>query len=147
MLRSKTCFKCKLEKALQEFYAHSAMRDGYLGKCKECTKKDVREHRLSNLEKIREYDRRRGKLPERIALNVSVTRAWRAEDKRRSAAHQAVSRAILKGAISKECCARCGSSKSVAHHESYDRKLDVVWLCMPCHKERHKEMAMNGIAP
>jgi hypothetical protein len=28
----------------------------------------------------------------------------------------------------------------LAHHEDYDRPLDVMWLCQPCHKQRHKEL-------
>lgn len=141
MIRSeKECFKCKTVKSLEEFYKHSAMADGHLNKCKECTKKDVGRHREQNIEKIRAYDRARGILPHRLALAAKVQKLWRSEDRRRSAAHNAVARAIRNGSLSKENCVRCGSNKSVAHHEDYNKKLDVMWLCMPCHKQRHKEI-------
>lgn len=140
MIHSKQCFKCKTVKPLTEFYKHTGMADGHLNKCKPCTKQDVGKHRLENLERVRAYDRERGKLPERQQLKNEVTRAWRSEDKRRVAAHNAVARAIAKGFFKKQPCERCGNEKSLAHHDDYDRKLDVMWLCQPCHKQRHKEL-------
>jgi len=136
----KECFKCKTIKPLTEFYKHSEMADGHLNKCKQCVKHDVAEHREKNLEKIRAYDRERGKLPERIKLSVEVNRAWRSEDLRRQRAHGMVSRAIKKGELKRMPCIRCGKSKTEAHHDDYDKPLDVMWLCTPCHKQRHKEL-------
>ena len=140
MIRLKSCFKCKIEKPLSEFYKHAAMGDGHLNKCKTCTKDDAHQHRAKNLERIREYDRERGKLAHRLAANTEVTRAWRAEDKRRQQAHKAVSKALRHGTLFKEPCCRCGNEKSIAHHEDYDKPLDVMWLCQACHKQRHIEI-------
>lgn len=141
MIRSgKECFKCKTIKPLNEFYKHSKMADGHLNKCKECARNDVTNHRNNNLEKIRAYDRERGKNKERMKISYEVTKAWRQEDTRRSRAHNAVTRAIKKGDLIRQPCIRCGEKKSLAHHEDYDKPLEVMWLCQPCHKQRHKEL-------
>ena len=140
MIRSKECFKCKAVKPLENFYKHQAMADGHLNKCKECTKKDARDHREKNLDRIREYDRQRGKLPERVKKNLEVNKKWRSADRRRSAAHSAVARALRSGQLIPIPCERCGDENSLAHHEDYDKPLDVMWLCQPCHKKRHKEI-------
>jgi len=136
----KECFKCKAIKPLTEFYKHSRMADGHVNKCKECNKNDVTANRNKNLEKVRAYDRARGKIPERIKAGVEINRAWRAEDSRRQIAHTAVARAIRNGTLVRQPCIRCEKIKSIAHHEDYDKPLEVMWLCQPCHKQRHKEL-------
>mgnify|MGYP003650423113 CR=1 FL=1 len=39
----KVCFKCGNNKSLGSFYKHKGMKDGFLNKCKDCTKKDSKE--------------------------------------------------------------------------------------------------------
>ena len=140
MIRSKECFKCKTVKPLEDFYKHPRMPDGHVNKCKECNKNDVTANRNNNIEKIRAYDRERGKEPERIKAATEITKAWRAEDSRRNVAHTQVYQAIRKGNLVRQPCIRCGEVKSLAHHEDYDKPLEVMWLCQPCHKQRHKEL-------
>lgn len=43
-MTTKKCFKCNLEKKLDDFYKHPQMPDGRVNKCKECNKNDVREN-------------------------------------------------------------------------------------------------------
>ena len=40
-MATKICFKCGVEKDLDDFYKHPQMGDGHLNKCKECNKNDT----------------------------------------------------------------------------------------------------------
>ncbi|MCP3851639.1 MAG: hypothetical protein GY694_15570 [Gammaproteobacteria bacterium] len=156
----KTCSKCKEEKLKSEFYKHSAMSDGYLGKCKECTKKDAHKTRNNNLEYYRDYDRRRSHKPERLKLRgltgeeslfCHVPKTHKAypklktnngliskirEPKKRHA-RSVVNGAIKTGKLTKQPCAFCGDIKSQGHHEDYSKPLDIVWLCSKHHAAVH----------
>lgn len=149
MRSSKKCFKCGVEKPVDDFYTHPRMKDGRLGKCKECTKSDVAAHRLENIERVRAYDRERAKRPERAKASAEISSIWRKQDRRRTKCHNAVTRAVRSGKLVREPCSwlGCSETKTIAHHESYDRPLDVVWYCQPHHKARHKQMAIDGIDP
>ncbi len=93
----KKCFKCNEVKPLSEFYRHGAMKDGHLNKCKECTKKDVSIHRAENIDKIRAYDRARGKLPGRVFDNTRRTKIYRADNPMKWKAHMMANNAIRSG--------------------------------------------------
>lgn len=147
MVSLKTCNKCKAVLPADEFYKHSKSADGYLDKCKDCHRRLVGENRLKNLERIREYDRERAHNPDRKARQIETTRRWRAADPRRAHCHNAVRYAVKKGKLTPTPCKQCSHEKAYAHHDNYDEPLNVVWLCQPCHKQRHKELDAMGIKP
>jgi len=65
MRKTKKCFKCGVEKELDDFYKHPQMGDGHLNKCKECTKKDTAARLNYKMKdesfRIQERARQRGK--------------------------------------------------------------------------------------
>lgn len=127
----KKCFKCLVEKPFSEFYRHPQMTDGYLGKCKTCTRADATANRGAKLERIRAYDRERSKLPHRIAKTTQVTKNWRAAHPGRGSAQGKAERHHRKAP---DHCQMCGLPKKLErHHPDYNLPLLIVWLCKPCH--------------
>ena len=58
--------------------------------------------------------------------------------KKKVEANLAVKKASL---IAPDVCEKCGEARRVlAHHEDYDKPLDVLWLCFSCHAKRHTEL-------
>lgn len=134
----KKCFQCGETKMISQFYKHAQMGDGHLNKCKDCTRKYVRQHRLENADQVRAYDRKRSDLPHRRALRQRISEKYEAEFPDRKKAHTAVGNAIRDGKLIKGPCAFCGSTDRIhAHHHDYAKPLDVTWLCVPCHRRFH----------
>jgi len=151
-MKEKTCFKCHKVKPTSDFYKHSQMGDGYLGKCKECTKSDVKKHRRDNIEKVRAYDKTRyrenparkdGILRYRETtrareLAYARTKARRKKWPDRERAHRAVQYDLSVGKLIKGPCTKCGSEVNVqAHHPDYSLPHHVIWLCVRCHLKTH----------
>jgi hypothetical protein len=149
----KVCRECNKEKELHDFYKHSAMADGHLNKCIECVKTRVHKHRESNLDKIREYDKKRAMLPHRVQARREYiqTEAGKEAKKRgiqnyhkkfpmKYAARVITGNAIRDGKlIPQKNCSQCNSDKRIqGHHDDYTKPLEVRWLCEPCHKNWHK---------
>lgn len=132
----KTCFKCGVEQPLDEFYRHPEMADGHLNKCKACTKHDAHKHRRDPRfrEKVLAYDRARGNRQTQAQSN-----AYRQQRPLVARAHDAVSRALRSGKLERpENCSHCSvKCKPHGHHEDYTKPLDVVWLCVECHRNLH----------
>lgn len=135
----KRCRKCNKVLSIDEFYKHEQMADGHLNICKECVKSRVAKHREAHVERIREYDRQRGKTIQRQAISTSVTRRRRSEVAGYQKGHDDVNRAVRNGEIVKaNVCQVCGKAcKTEGHHPNYANSKTVIWLCPACHKQYH----------
>jgi len=71
-------------------------------------------------------------------------------------AHNLVEKAIARGAlVQPDTCESCGGDGKAfrdgrhpiqAHHCDYNRPLDVMWLCQPCHHEWHRNNVPAEVA-
>jgi ribosomal protein S27AE len=153
---SKICFKCEKEKPLTEFYKHKGMFDGYLGKCKECAKKDTKENREKNADYYREYDANRFQKDARVKARheryqkseagkeagSKAKRKYIEANIVKRSAHVILGNALRDGRIVKpDSCQNCGAGlgRIHAHHDDYAYPMVVRWLCPKCHKDWHKE--------
>ena len=129
----KTCFKCQKTLPFECFYKHKMMGDGYLGKCKECTKKDTIENRNKNIDFYRKYDRERGN-----RQSNNYIKEYREKFPFKINAQTMVNNFIRDGKLFKEPCCICGSNEKIhAHHDDYAKPLNVRWLCAAHHRQWH----------
>ena len=52
-------------------------------------------------------------------------------------AQQAVMKALREGTLTKSLCEVCGRLVVEAHHDDYNKPLEVRWLCKSHHREAH----------
>lgn len=81
---------------------------------------------LKREEERREYHR-----------NYWHKRKDKAATKTQAAARSAVYNALNAGTLKQGDCAECGAFPTEAHHENYNKPLEVIWLCKKHHEERH----------
>lgn len=142
---TKQCFKCGDVKPLEEFYVHRQMADGHLNKCKTCTKKDIKLDREQNRKKHSIREKKRNNTPERKKQQAENQRRMRLKYPEKYKAYWMVNSAIRSGKLKKEPCIHCGSKNSEAHHDDYDKPLDVKWVCFKCHAEKfHGKVCVVG---
>ena len=132
---TKVCFKCGQSKTLSEFYRHPQMQDGHLGKCKECTCKDVRMNRAARLAYYHHYDYKRSQTTKRKRQNAASLQRQRRHSPERFKAYNAVNNAIRDGRLMRQKCEICGADNAQAHHDDHNKPFSIRWLCFKHHRE------------
>lgn len=80
---------------------------------------------------------RHGKEPYQAQLRVAVRR-YIARNPHKRRAHRALWAAIRRGDVQRRPCEVCGAVKVDAHHDDYDKPLEVRWLCRIHHRNQHQ---------
>ncbi len=120
----KICCRCDAELPLGDFPRDCTKEDGHRACCRACDRKRRKECRARlSVEKRRE-----------------MTKYCWSDDpevKKKHLARKKVWYAVKIGRLTKsDRCSSCGQEGYVeAHHDDYDKPLDVAWLCKSCHSE------------
>lgn len=120
----------------------------YQSKCKPCrkiynTSKEVREKNKIQQEKNKEKYKETAKRYNQSKRGREVRRKaskkyWDANSKKNSA-RKKVRTALRNGSMVRpNKCSMCGKQcKPEAHHEDYNKPLDIIWVCKSCHTNIH----------
>ena len=147
------CIKCEKNQPESEYY-RSTMRANGTGECKSCTRARVISNRNANLDYYKNYDKSRADLPHRIKARKEYAQTEQGKERKAAAikswtirnpasykAHNMVNNAVRDGRLFKPSqCEGCNDETTLhGHHCDYNKPLDVMWLCDPCHKQWHRE--------
>lgn len=73
-------------------------------------------------------------------LPPTPQKKWAAANREKLKAHSVVRQALRAGTLRRGKCEVCQSLRCEAHHDAYDRPLDVRWFCRRHHQQLHAEL-------
>lgn len=121
----------------------------------------VKTNRKERIEHYTQYERNRTHRPDRIALRnpklngriglycvipsshpaasfkMRSNSAYLKRNPKKRYAHSQVAYAVDTGKMIRQPCEVCGEPRTEAHHDDYNKPLDVRWLCNAHHKDHH----------
>lgn len=62
------------------------------------------------------------------------------DQRKRQYARNYLNTYIRRGKIMRRPCQECGNPVAQAHHDDYDKPLQVIWLCRTHHLELHTKL-------
>ena len=147
------CKSCQTEKDESEFYVSDKHH------CKACKREQSKNNRLKNAEYYKEYDRNRPNKKERVQMCKlykdrlrkdnpekydevyhGIRKRYRKNHAEENKAQNKLNEALRAGKIVRpnKCVVCQKECKPQAHHYDYSKPLDVMWLCVRCHANVHK---------
>lgn len=135
-MKLRKCNSCGLEKPItRDNFYYSPSRFRWEKQCKQCTLTKQNYRRRLNYDPKKERERYL-KLKENGYFKTAW-QVWRDKYPEKYKARNTLRNAVAGGKVKKEKCQICDEKVVQAHHEDYSKPLEVTWLCMLHHKERH----------
>jgi hypothetical protein len=145
-MKTKLCKACGVEHDLESGFYFNRKHNNYSTLCRPCTCAQVRTNRAMRSEYYAQYERMRFDqdgprcAPTTPEVRARISREWSKKNREKRRAHCRVKRAIDSGNLLRGPCEVCGVSDGVeAHHDDYDKPLDVRWLCTVHHGETRRK--------
>jgi len=153
----KKCKSCNKTKDISLFGKNRTYKDGHDSKCKDCRYELVKAYRST--ERGRESARGTVRRYHQSQKGKAAKRKYEVSDKGREnrrfdsikhknrypekkRAREIAYYAIKSGKIAAASCVVCGNDRAHAHHENYNKPLELTWLCVKHHSERHKNESL-----
>lgn len=110
-------------------------------RCGSCHREAMKRLRRENPDRFTERERARyvGERREKI---LEAAKARRATPGAKRDAQTAVGNAVRDGRLIKpDACSRCSRAgiRLEGHHDDYSKPIEVVWLCVRCHRRHHAD--------
>lgn len=153
----KKCSECGRMLPISEFNKNRNSRDGLQDRCRDCFSAYNRRRYQEKRDRIRKdvHDYQRDN---KMNVYLSRQKTWDSREKHTKVEARRLSGAALDaGVIDRpDHCQACGCSSEEhrieAHHDDYERPLDIIWLCTPCHRRADaarvaREAGMNPFDP
>ena len=142
-MTNKECTNCKQIKPLDDYFRYSRRKDGHNSICKVCNRLQLKlsyeKHKEGRLKRGREYYKEnRAKVIKRIRKYYKDGRKEHNPDPAKEDARHKLHYAVKTGVIKRLSCSVCDKPNAHAHHEDYTKPLDVMWLCVQHHADRHR---------
>lgn len=124
LLIQKKCGRCGEIQPRSEFNRDRYTKSGLRSQCKTCMQKE----REESVDRRREWRT----TPERKKWYREYRAGAYTKNKFRSDARNAARK------LAREPCEICGDVVAQAHHDDYNKPLEVRWLCVKHHREWHR---------
>lgn len=133
------CTGCKTHRLLDQFSLNRSKNDGLSGWCKICHRADAAVRRRDpRYRAVQSAARAKWLATERgNFLRLANATRYRANHPEKIICRRKVRDAIANGNLKRQPCF-CGDQRSHAHHEDYNKPLEVIWLCAKHHTEIHE---------